>query len=227
MKTRMYLTIVLTLLFLASPESIVSAQKNAVKASKNNEQKGRKIDLFNGKDLGNWSFKLKDPAVSPSGVFMVKDGVIHITGNPFGYMRTNDKYSDYQLHVEYRWPKEASNSGIFLHAQLPDTIWLKCFECQLQAGNAGDFICMNGSDMNERTDKSKRNVKKMAASSEKPVGEWNTVEVVCRANTIEVRVNGVLQNRATGVSDSSGYICLQSEGKDVEFRNVFLTRLKK
>ncbi len=227
MKTRMYLTIVLTLLFLASPGSIVSAQKNAVKASKNNEQKGRKIDLFNGKDLGNWSFKLKDPAVAPSGVFMVNDGVIHITGNPFGYMRTNDKYSDYQLHVEYRWPKEASNSGIFLHAQLPDTIWLKCFECQLQAGNAGDFICMNGSDMNERTDKSKRNVKKMAASSEKPVGEWNTVEVVCKANTIEVRVNGVLQNRATGVSDSSGYICLQSEGKDVEFRNVFLTRLKK
>jgi hypothetical protein len=29
----------------------------------------------------------------------------------------------------------------FIHAQQPDTIWLKCIECQLQAGNAGDFIC--------------------------------------------------------------------------------------
>jgi hypothetical protein len=68
-------------------------------------------------------------------------------------------------------------------------------------------------------------VKKMAASSEKAVGEWNTMEVTCKANTIEVYVNGILQNKATGISDSKGYICLQSEGKDIEFRNVYLTKL--
>jgi ornithine cyclodeaminase/alanine dehydrogenase-like protein (mu-crystallin family) len=81
--------------------------------------------------------------------------------------------------------------------------------------------------MNERSDKSKKSVKKMAASYEKPTGEWNTMEVYCKANTITVYVNGVLQNKATGVSASSGYICLQSEGKDIEFRNVYLTRNKK
>ncbi len=31
----------------------------------------------------------------------------------------------------------------------------------------------------------------MADSSEKPVGEWNTMEVICKGNTIEVIVNGV------------------------------------
>jgi hypothetical protein len=51
------------------------------------------------------------------------------------------------------------------------------------------------------------------------------MEVTCKANTIEVNVNGILQNKATGITDSKGYICLQSEGKDVEFRNVFLTKL--
>ena len=91
------------------------------------------------------------------------------------------------------------------------------------AGNAGDFVCMNGADMNERSDKSTPVVRKMAASSEKAAGEWNTMEVICNGNTIEVFVNGVLQNKGTNVSVSQGSICLQSEGKDIEFRNVFLT----
>jgi hypothetical protein len=197
------------------------------KSKKNKKPKTEIIKLFNGKDLNNWAFHLKDPSVDPAKVFYVQDGVIHITGNPFGYMRTRETYSDYVLNVEWRWPSEATNSGVFIHAQLPDTIWPKCFECQLAAGNAGDFICANGSDMNERTDKSKKSVKKAAASSEKPTGEWNMMEVTCKTNTITVYVNGVLQNKATGVSASSGFICLQSEGKDIEFRNVFLTKIRK
>jgi len=183
------------------------------------------IQLFNGKDLTNWVFKLKDPSIDPSTVFTVRNGVIHISGNPFGYMRTKDIYSDYKLNVEWRWPAEATNSGVFVNAQQPDTIWLKCIECQLKAGSAGDFVCMNGADMNERKDKSKASVTKMAASSEKPAGEWNTMEVVCKANTIEVFVNGILQNKGTNVSVSKGSICLQSEGKDVEFRNIYLVPL--
>jgi hypothetical protein len=183
--------------------------------------------LFNGKDLSNWEFKLKDPEVKPSEVFGVKDGVIQIKGDPFGYMRTKDVYSDYLLHVEWRWPGEATNSGVFVHAQLPDTIFPKCIECQLQAGNAGDFICANGSDMNERIDKSIRKIKKAGDSSEKPAGEWNTMEVSCKGNTIEVYVNGVLKNKGTSVNPSKGFICLQSEGKLVEFRNVWLRQEKK
>jgi hypothetical protein len=194
------------------------------KNNRRNDKSGT-VQLFNGKDLSNWVFKLKDPAVDPAKVFTAQNGVIHITGQPFGYMRTKDTYSDYRLHVEWRWPTEATNSGVFIHAQAPDTIWLKCFECQLQAGNAGDFICMGGLDMKERTNKSDIMIRKMAASNEKPVGEWNTMEVTCRANTIEVFINGKLQNKGTGLTENKGSICLQSEGKDIEFRNVYLTRL--
>lgn len=188
---------------------------------------GRTIRLFNGKNLKNWVFKLKDPSVDPSKVFRVENGVIHITGDPFGYMRTKKLYFNYILHVEWRWPGEASNSGVFVNAQTPDSVWLKCVECQLKAGSAGDFVCMNGADMAERTDKKKSSVAKKAASSEKPVGDWNTMEIVCNGNTIEVTVNGVLQNMATNVTPDQGSICLQSEGKDVEFRNVFLHLLPK
>ena len=197
---------------------------------KNKKESGKKetskIVLFNGKDLTNWVFKLKDPSIDPATVFFVHNGIIHITGNPFGYMRTKDTYSDYKLHVEWHWPSEATNSGVFVHAQPPDSIWLKCVECQLKAGNAGDFVCMNGADMDQKTDKSKPFVNKLAPSSEKPTGEWNTMEVICKSNTIEVYINGVLQNKGTNVNLSKGSICLQSEGKDIEFRNVYLTKLK-
>ena len=163
---------------------LFTCDANAHAGQKNKKAKRRKtevIKLFNGKDLAGWIFFLKDPSVDPASVFTVKEGVISIKGDPFGYMRTTDSFSDYRLHVEWRWPVEPTNSGVFVHAQTPDNIWIKCIECQLAAGNAGDFICMNGTDMNERTDKSSIVVKKKAQSSEKPAGEWNTMEVACYA----------------------------------------------
>lgn len=227
MKNKLSTLLLLILIIVTGTSFEATGQK-----SRNNEKAGKsarsnksaEIKLFNGNDLSNWVFYLRDPSVDPASVFTVRNGVIHVTGDPFGYMRTKDVYSDYKLHVEWRYPGELSNSGVFVHAQTPDTIWLKCFENQLKAGSAGDFVCMNGAKMNEMKNNS-RVVTKMAESSEKPAGEWNTMEVICKANTIEVSVNGTLQNKATGISDSKGHICLQSEGKDIEFRNVYLTRL--
>lgn len=221
MKTKSILVILLIALIFIGTTNVGFTQ------SKSKDSKAQGIKLFNGKDLSNWTFYLKDPKVDPSTVFTVQSNVIHITGNPFGYMRTKETFSDYTLHVEWRWPVEGTNSGIFVHCQLPDTIWITGIECQLQAGNAGDFACVGETDMKERTDKTKkgRMIKKMAESSEKPVGEWNSMDIICKSNTIEVKVNGVLQNKGTEVSVSKGYIVLQSEGKDVEFRNVVLTKL--
>jgi hypothetical protein len=206
---------------------LIHAQTNEKKPVKSTQNEPETVMLFNGKDLSNWVFFLKDNTVDPATVFTAHDGIIHITGSPFGYMRTKGTYSNYRLHVEWRWPSEATNSGVFIHCQTPDAIWLKCIECQLQAGNAGDFVCMNGADMDERIDKSNAVVRKKGPSSEKPVGQWNFMEVVCTGNTIEVYVNGILLNKGTNTSVSSGSISLQSEGKDIEFRNVFLSTINK
>ncbi|TFG43177.1 MAG: DUF1080 domain-containing protein [Bacteroidia bacterium] len=227
MKTKLLRPLLFSFIILIGASSGIygqSKQKNVKSKQSLRTEKTANIQLFNGKNLSNWVFKLKDQTVDPATVFTVQNGVIHIKGDPFGYMRTRDEYSEYKLHVEWRYPGEASNSGVFVHAQLPDTIWLKCIECQLKSGSAGDFVCMNGAKMNEIKNNS-RVVSKMAASSEKPVGEWNTMEVICKSNTIEVLVNGTLQNKATGISETRGHICLQSEGKDIEFRNVFVTKL--
>jgi hypothetical protein len=227
MKVKSIRLLALVIIILPSFSNIAMAQAMETDKKNSGKKGSETIILFNGKDLNNWVFKLKDPSVDPSTVFTIKNGIIHISGNPFGYMRTKETYSDYKLHVEWRWPVEATNSGVFVHAQQPDTIWLECVECQLKAGNAGDFVCMNGADMTERTDKSKPFVNKISSSSEKETAEWNTMEVVCSGNTIEVWVNEVRQNKGTNVNLSKGSICLQSEGKDVEFRNVYLEKLKK
>lgn len=188
-----------------------------------NQTEEDKTMLFNGSDLSNWEFYLADSLVDPADVFLVIDSVIQIGGDPFGYMRTKEAYSDYVLNLEWRWPVEATNSGVFVHTQLPDTLWPVCFECQLMAGRAGDFVCMGGADMAERTERIV--VTKFQDSNERPVGEWNAMEVTCAADSILVVVNGTLQNKGTQISETSGHICLQSEGQAIEFRNVYITEI--
>ena len=62
-------------------------------------------------------------------------------------------------------------------------------------------------------------------SAEKPAGEWNTMEVVCKGNFIQAYVNGVLMNEAH-LDRAEGRIALQSEGGPLEVRNVFITPVK-
>lgn len=184
------------------------------------------VRLFNGKNLKGWSAYLEDQTLSPDKEFIVKDGVIRLSGK-FGYIHTNKTYSEYKLDVEWRWPEEATNSGVFLHVQPGNKIWPENFECQLMTGNAGDIYNAGGAECAQfRKDKTKPVIVKNTASNEKPVGEWNKAEIICTGNTITIYINGELQNHVTETSSSSGYIGLQSEGKAVEFRNVVLTPLE-
>ena len=110
--------------------------------------------------------------------------------------------------------------------------------------NAGDFYVIGGVETTEHkrivdlavaaagTDeqalkraRDNRRTPKAMASSEKAPGEWNTYDIVCAGDTVALRVNGVEQNRATGVTVSEGHICLQSEGAPIEFRKVKLEPL--
>ena len=98
----------------------------------------RETKLFNGKDLTGWTFHVQaDSTATAEDVFGVKDGVITIAGQPFGYMITDRSFSDYKLHLEWRWPGEPSNSGIFLHAEPIDAVWPRCAEVNLMNGRAG------------------------------------------------------------------------------------------
>jgi hypothetical protein len=184
-----------------------------------------KTDLFDGKSLSGWTFVSKDTNAPAAAIWSVTNGVIRCMGSPNGYARTLQTYRDYQLHAEWRWPEGAGNSGVFLHVNPPDKVWPLCFEAQLQAGNAGEIRCNGGSSADGLTAANPKSFPRQQPGSEKPAGEWNSYDIVCRSNTIAVRVNGVLQNQVTGTSVSSGAIGLQAEGKPVEFRNIILEPL--
>ena len=184
----------------------------------------RQTKLFNGKNLDGWSFRLApDSDVPATQVFGAKDGVITIAGQPFGYMITDQSFKDYKLHLEWRWPGEPTNSGIFLHAEPIDAVWPRCAEVNLMAGTAGDMIASGGSSFEEL--KEGRFLRSTLESSEKPAGEWNTAEIICDGNFIQVYINGILRNEAH-FDRSEGPIALQSEGGPLEIRNVYISPLK-
>ena len=181
-----------------------------------------KTYLFNGKDLNNWVFALENNSVLTTDVYKInKDRNILIEGKPFGYMRTEQKYGDYKLHVEWRWVGEGTNSGIFVHVQDGDQLWPNAIECQLCNGKAGDYVMLGGSKIEEIECIGQFPVKDRVGNYEKPAGEWNEAEIIMEGRKITVYINGQFQNECT-CDSTDGYIALQSEGGPLEFRNVYI-----
>ncbi len=61
----------------------------------------QKAVLFNGTDFNGWKLFTPDEKVDVYTVWSIKEGVIHCTGVPSGYIRTEADHSNYKLHVEY------------------------------------------------------------------------------------------------------------------------------
>jgi hypothetical protein len=181
-----------------------------------------RIELFDGKTLSGWKVVSRDADIDPAKVWSAQDGVLRCTGQPNGYARTEKAYQNYKLHVEWRWPNEPGNSGVFLHVNEPDKIWPLCLEAQLRADDAGTIRANGGSTFRELSPENPRTSPLRTPGTEKPIGEWNSYDLICRGDTVTVFVNGTLQNEITGSSVASGAIALQSEGRPVEFRNVII-----
>lgn len=188
--------------------------------------------LFNGENLDGWKIVVADSSVTPEDFFYVKDGLIETIGIPLGYMRTVKEYSDYQLHVEWRYPETPTNSGVFLHTSGPDVIFPAHFQGQLKYENAGDFI-VHGIGEHARlrdtiytsSEELKPLIAKLHPTNEVAAPDWNSYDIICRGSTIELRVNGLLQNVATDCSLSKGAIGLQAEGSKIQFRNLWVEAL--
>jgi hypothetical protein len=186
------------------------------------------VTLFNGRDLAGWRLFLADGKSDPSAAKVSSDGVIHLASKLSGYLVTEKNFSNYHLHVEWRWPKDAvanSNSGVLVHLNPPDAVWPKCFECQLKTGNAGQIVGLGLDIPAAPLLSNRKRAPRLADPSEKPHGEWNTYEIYCRGDAIEVFVNGVRQNAVKDLPVSSGGIALQLEGFPIDFRNVWLAPL--
>lgn len=210
--------------------SILSVTLLAVPALLQAGEKDRVV-LFDGGDLSAWTYYLQDSDAERDDVWSIRDGVLVCQGQPRGYLKTEDAFSDYVLTLQWRWPEgsDGGNSGVLLHMTGEDKIWPKSIESQLMAGNAGDFWVIGGTDVdvpNEEERRMGRRHLNLTDDSEKPIGQWNTMTITCKGDEITVKVNGDLVNHATNATRTGGAICLQSEGAEIHFRNIVLERLK-
>lgn len=201
--------------------------------------KGKTITLFDGASLDGWSVFVDpnadryDPESSAEGIFTAEDGVLHVTGERYGCLTTVESYTNYHLTLEFKWGEqtwaprkdELRDSGILLHCQGPEKVWMKSIECQIMVTNSGDFHLVDGTSLTVRGESKTGGRFLKTTDAEKPVGEWNTVEVLCDGDAITNIVNGTVVNEGTGASESAGRILLQSEGAEIFFRNVKLEPL--
>ncbi len=214
-------------------------------ASKSDDETNSKktISLFNGNDLTGWHVDVPDMDADStlSGPFIVRDGLLVSLGEPRGHLISDEIYSNYRLEAEYRFAGEPGNCGILVHASTPRALYgmfPKSIEVQMMHENAGDFWCIvediTVPDMEVRrgpkenwgiTEGKGRRILNLTDNSEKPLGEWNTMVIECKADTVTVWVNGDLVNQGTQATAQEGRIAVQAEGAEVEFRKLELTRL--
>jgi hypothetical protein len=191
------------------------------------------VDLFNGKDFTGWTFFMRSNS-APEKTWSISDGMVHCTGRPAGYMRTEKIYRDFKVTAEWRLARDTPkpvNTGVLVFMQDrdpaagPKQIWPRCIECQGMHDHMGDFWLQGGATASEPVNMGKNGIKMLQPSNESPLGEWTTFQCICRSNTVEIVVNGKSMNKITGADVSSGYIGIQSEGGAFDVRKVSLEPL--
>lgn len=196
------------------------------------ETSAKVVELFNGRDLAGWTF-VTPTAANIATVCTVKpDGVLAVAGKPVGYLVTEGVYENYRLRLEWRWSGKSGNSGVLLHiasGPIDRNTWPLCLQLQTKATRMGDLLPMAGAKFAEKLstapDAKTPQLDRVSPDSEKPAGEWNALEIVCRGSTIECFINGVRQNGVTQCTPHAGRIGFQLEGASYELRNVRLSPL--
>jgi hypothetical protein len=153
--------------------------------------------------------------------------VLICSGVPKGYVHTKDAYANFTLRGDYAYepadpPKHAPdkyNTGFMIAIQEPHKVWPASLEVQGRM----DKICSinaNGGiaapQIEDHPDAREH--------ARKPVGNWNSVEIICRDGAITARLNGELICTSSTGELKEGFLGLQSEGDVVKFRNLRVRR---
>ncbi len=235
MRTNKYILSFLVLLFLClvNPDAWTENSTKTNVPSKDQSKKSEDgfIPLFNGKDFSGWK-----PINTAPSTWSIKDSMIHCTGKPIGELRTVRMYQNFIMEVEWRHLKPRGNAGIFIWA---DDITAKGqpfhrgIEVQVLEnayGNTrsytthGDIFPIHGAKMTPTNGRGgSRSFPTENRSNPSP--KWNHYRITCIDGTIKLEVNGKLVNEGRNCSPRKGYICLESEGGIVDYRNLRIKEL--
>ena len=189
------------------------------------------VSLFNGKDLSGWV-----RTNTPSATWTFKDDVLVCSGKPIGELRTERMYQNFIMELEWRHMVPRGNAGVFIWADditargVPFHRGIEVQVLENAYGNTtshtthGDIFPIHGATM---TPINGRGGSRAFPTEErsKPSPEWNHYRIVCQDGEISLAVNGKVVTRGKDCSPRKGYICLESEGGIVHYRNVRIKEL--
>jgi hypothetical protein len=173
-------------------------------------QWGAPINLFNGKDLEGWQARH-----GAKHGWIVKDGIL-VNAKPGNDLMTTQKFTDFKLRVEFRYPK-GSNSGVYLRGR---------YEVQIE----DDY----GQEPEEHLIGGVYGFLKPIMNMAKKAGEWQTYEITLVGRRMTLVFNGekVIDRQEIpgitgGAIDSNegepGPLLIQGDHGSIEFRKVVLT----
>ncbi|MBT5074109.1 MAG: DUF1080 domain-containing protein [Kordiimonadaceae bacterium] len=199
--------------------------------------------LFDGKDISkNWrGFKMETVPTN----WLIEDGAIFLNPNAYGTngdIISREQYSEFEFAIDWK-VAPASNSGIFYHAVESDQYkfpYETAPEMQVLDNDRhgdGKIVEHRAGDLYD--------LMKSRVENAKPVGEWNTVRIVVKGNTLQHFQNGDLiiettmwnDNWKALIADSKfatwpgfgksniGHFALQDHGDPVWFKNLKVKKL--
>lgn len=196
-------------------------------------------DLFNGKDLSGWVNVNTD-----DDTWTVRDGLLICSGHPIGVMRTEKQYENFLLHIEWRHMEPGGNSGVFVWStgtvpegkRLPTGLEVQMLELDWVTLHKrsdgtlppiayvhGELFGAGGLEATPDNPRGRRS--KSIENRCKGKGEWNVYDVVCVDGVAKLAVNGKFVNGISNASVKKGYLCLESEGAEIHFRNIQIMEL--
>ncbi|MBI5008944.1 MAG: DUF1080 domain-containing protein [Bacteroidia bacterium] len=173
----------------------------------------------------------------------VEKDLLICTGKPIGVMRSEKQYENFILHIEWRHMEAGGNSGTFVWSNatppeggnLPNGVEVQMLELEWVNLNKRDGVTppvayVHGElfgvgGVTTVPDNPRGTRSKSIENRCKGKGEWNTYDVVCVDGVIKLSVNGKFVNGIAGASQKKGYICLESEGAPIHFRNIKIIEL--
>jgi len=224
-----------------------SSTEEEVKVETTASQEEEWISLFNGENLEGWTNYNKE-TVGPA--WKVEDGVLFLDAsnkedwqvNGGGDIVTNEIFGDFHLKLDWKI-SENGNSGImFLVQELND------FKYPWNTGPEYQLLDNDGHPDGKITKHRTGDLYDLIESSEeasKPVGEWNTSEIIVNDGQLTFKLNGVTTVSTTLWDDSwktliagskfkdmkgfgqyhEGKIALQDHGNNVWFKNIMIKKL--
>ena len=194
--------------------------------------------LFNGKDLSGWVNVNTD-----EDTWRVEDGLLVCEGQPIGVMRSEKQYENFLLHIEWMHMEPGGNSGVFAwcdavpneRTRLPGGVEVQMLELDWVNLNTrdgkkppiayvhGELFGVNGVDTIPDTPRGTRS--KSIENRAMGRGNWNVYDLVAVDGVMKLSVNGKFGNGIRQSTKKKGYLCLESEGAEIRFRNIRILEL--